>query len=72
MRCHRTPQAAQAKASPFQAFKVNNAPTWDIHFTGNGDNRERFLFIDYAKAVESSKTRGASPGLLFKSGSNYS
>ena len=53
---------AKTKASPFQAFKVNNAPTWGVQFhpeLTDSDNRERFLFyVDYAKAVESSEDTG--------------
>ena len=53
---------AQTKASPFQAFKVIDAPVWGVQFhpeLTDKDNRQRFLFyVDYAKAVESSEDSG--------------
>ena len=53
---------SKTKASPFQAFKVNDAPTWGVQFhpeLTDKDNRQRFLFyVDYAQAVESSENTG--------------
>ena len=53
---------SKTKASPFQAFKVKDAPTWGVQFhpeLTDKDNRQRFLFyVDYAKAVESSQDTG--------------
>lgn len=53
---------SKTKASPFQAFKVIDAPAWGVQFhpeLTDTDNRQRFLFyVDYAKAVESSEDTG--------------
>lgn len=52
----RTTWLARTKASPFQAFKVQESPTWGVQFhpeLTEDDNRRRFLFyVDYARAVE--------------------
>ncbi len=59
---HGTTWLAKTKASPYQAFKVQEAPTWGVQFhpeLTDDDNRQRFLFyVDYARAVAKTEDSG--------------